>query len=178
MLSLCFKYMLAFEREEERERQQHVSLVAFMLLLLPLPAPSRRRVIISTAFRVADANPLHAKVPFDGGHDHPAPRGRWMNFAIDLHRLIAVCRFYESRLEAGTGQIVFVIRFAQVSAAARIPQLPIILSIFSVLALFYFLLFCAQLSLFIFPLIRFLLLLLFQSRCTSRPPSSVAWITF
>ncbi len=50
---------------------------------------NRRRVFVSSAFRVMEVNPLHAKLPLD--HGHLVVRGCWCNLCFDLEGIVSHC---------------------------------------------------------------------------------------
>lgn len=54
-------------------------------------AGGKLRVLLSSAFKVKEVNPLHTKLPLDGPGGVHVPRGSWTNFVIDLVAVFAEC---------------------------------------------------------------------------------------
>jgi hypothetical protein len=48
------------------------------------------RLLVSSAFRSCEVNPLHAKLPLDHAGAH-VPRGSWINLCFHLPELLAGC---------------------------------------------------------------------------------------
>lgn len=50
----------------------------------------RMRLLVSSAFRSRESNPLHAKLPLDHSGVH-VPRGSWINLCFHIPGLLAGC---------------------------------------------------------------------------------------